>query len=712
MQITTLPVYSKLADVTTIPSELQQALPAQWQLSQHQVETYAALQGDASDVVINTAMTGDGKSLAGLLPLLVNNQHNGTMALYPTNELIQDQQRSAEAMLPQWNRASKQVAMLYGAKLDALTEAFDQLKRPDALLKVLNDHRLVLSNPDMLHAIMQFRYQQYGRVASHVIGQVPLLFEQLTFDEFHIFETPQVTAVLSGLLFLRTQQPALKTLFLSATPRPEVMELLGRVGLDTRLRLIEPQREGWYHHGADPGDGWRPILQGSHIHFAAQTAEEWIGAGGDNILLHWFQTHRPAAKAALIVNSVASALRLEQRLKPLFAAHGLEVIANTGITGRVQRTESYQADLLIGTSTVDVGVDFRINLLVFESNGAGTFMQRLGRLGRHTTYRDRDNNEQVFNTFAAYALVPPFIHARLSLSEDSAPALLQDGAVYTREQLATIINTVYPEIADFRQYNRLWGRFVPAKVYQELSRSKLRESFSQARDQLRQQYFDLTGASMVKACRDWGELRNDNVELLVTEAQSFRGGSPFECALLKDGEVVTYDLFWLLANAHLELLSREAFLRELERRHIATAAYKRGFQKFFFRWLGLRDRYEPVRVKLDSLVADWGTERQQVAQVLPGITVACNGHDDWLNMLNRMLREMRCVGLLIPGYEPLQVKRRFSLAPNFQLLPYDADSAEIGTLSGTIAFAREALLLDSRLRFCRLGAMPDGAIIH
>ncbi len=43
MQITTLPVYSKLADEAAIPKEIAQRLPAGWQLSQHQLETFQAL---------------------------------------------------------------------------------------------------------------------------------------------------------------------------------------------------------------------------------------------------------------------------------------------------------------------------------------------------------------------------------------------------------------------------------------------------------------------------------------------------------------------------------------------------------------------------------------------------------------------------------------------------------------------------------------------
>ena len=89
MKITTLPVYSKLADEADIPEEVREKLPQGWRLSQHQVDTYNVLVHGDYDVIFNTAMTGDGKSLAGQLPALMQGGiHWPVLAMYPTNELI------------------------------------------------------------------------------------------------------------------------------------------------------------------------------------------------------------------------------------------------------------------------------------------------------------------------------------------------------------------------------------------------------------------------------------------------------------------------------------------------------------------------------------------------------------------------------------------------------------------------------------------------
>src|SRR5215469_11130630 len=52
------------------------------QLLKHQVETLEAFRDPDIDVIFNTAMTGDGKSLAAYLPALQDQRH--VIAMYPT----------------------------------------------------------------------------------------------------------------------------------------------------------------------------------------------------------------------------------------------------------------------------------------------------------------------------------------------------------------------------------------------------------------------------------------------------------------------------------------------------------------------------------------------------------------------------------------------------------------------------------------------------
>ena len=83
--IKVLPVYSRLSQSEPIVDT-----PTGLSLREHQVKTFNAIRDPEIDVVFNTAMTGDGKSLAAYLSALTEGQ--SILAMYPTNELIKDQE--------------------------------------------------------------------------------------------------------------------------------------------------------------------------------------------------------------------------------------------------------------------------------------------------------------------------------------------------------------------------------------------------------------------------------------------------------------------------------------------------------------------------------------------------------------------------------------------------------------------------------------------
>src|SRR5262249_5772500 len=151
-----------------------------------------------------------------------------------------------------------------------------------------------------------------------------------------------------------------------------------------------------------------------------------------SVLIRFFSEH-PGSRCAVILNSVGVVKRCVRQLRPLLARHGISVGENTGFSTRDERRESMTKDVLIGTSTIDIGIDFKINLLIFEATEAGNFIQRLGRLGRHDGYENGRGETIRFAAFQAYALVPQFIHERLFEKPDEVGETpLQDGTAYDR----------------------------------------------------------------------------------------------------------------------------------------------------------------------------------------------------------------------------------------------------------------------------------------
>lgn len=698
LTISTFPVYSKLA-TTVLPPEVAQRLPSGWRLSEHQLETYEALTGGQYDVVINTAMTGDGKSLAAYLPALASGVN--LMALYPTNELARDQELQLESTRDKW-RARFRHARLSAARLEDLVREAGLSRKTEALEQQLANRDVILTNPDIFHYIAQFYYTRADDAPDRLFGRRLVEgFDQFIFDEFHVFEVPQVVSVVNALLLIRAvvgtawagSAARKRFLFLSATPDPLLTRYLERGGFDVHV----VSTEGRYLHGDEPADPaiWRRILHATDIRFDAGNVETWVEAHLEDTLLPYFRSGTPT-KGAIIVNSVAAAHRLAARLKPLFHTHGLTAELNTGLSSESLRRASRESDLLIGTSTVDVGVDFRINLLIFESRDAATFLQRLGRLGRH----DDNGRGQRFESFQAHALVPPFVLERLS------PASLTEEGRYTREELAEAIRSAYPPPARFDDYTRHWGRLQCAHVFNSLARKPVYDTYAETRRKLKSAYWETFRININQAVTDYRDLR-ESQRLLLDEVRSFRGGDPLQCSLINLTEpeepVQRYGLLSLVANADLTWLEREEF---------AAALKVRGLQKSFdleqpvafFRLHGFAERRRPIVIHIAHSIGDWSADRLGRPIVLSGLTLDAYGLD-WLNALNRAMSHRQVVATLCrtPAEE---LRRRLYLPPLFSL--YDFRSALDGT-SGAIALGRQALMLhvalDRRRYDCGGGSM-------
>jgi CRISPR-associated endonuclease/helicase Cas3 len=705
MWIKTLPVYSKLADEAEVPSEVDARLPKGLRLSRHQAETYRALTEGNAEVIFNTAMTGDGKSLAGQLPVLIGGWQSPLLAMYPTNELVRDQEGQLAGSKARW-RANLQTVFLESAVLDRMTDTDAYPQRGDALMSVLRNHDVVLTNPDIFHYVMQQFYVRPKDAPDKVIGPLMQKFGQLTFDEFHVFETPQVISVLNALLFI--QEVAGETrphryLFLSATPGELMLEYLHRSGLK-----VEEICGEYSHSEIAPGPAlWRQILRGTTVNFDAARVEEWVDLHLDDVLLPFLLERRPGAKGAIIVNSIAAAYRLLDRLKPVFEAHGLTVEPNTGLTSRPRRAVSYEADVLIGTSTVDVGVDFQINFLLFESRDAGSFLQRLGRLGRHEGY-ERNGQFYPFEEFVAYALVPPWVQEALFSGRDGSDPLLREEETVDRDQLNEAIWKAYPAPAAFESYAHLWGKYQSVRMLKGLYSPTIREQFVGTRERLQRRIEETFTILLRPAVGEYKELYT-NQRALLDEVTSFRGGSYFTCGLVDETEEGAAqfrigDVLQLAANAHLELVDEEDFYTAVKLAGLKKLTFERHKPLAFFRLRGWRQERQNYSLVLNRDLRGWGADQFGKALVIKGFQL--DAPLPGLADLNNRLCRRTLPALLCIGFHPLELKRRLQLPLLFAVHTVRSRDG----VEGCVAFGREALLLDTRLRYTNLN-VGGGAMI-
>lgn len=657
--------------------------PSGWRLMAHQAKTVQALKGDAQ-IVVNTAMTGDGKSLAGQLQLF-NDTRWRTLTMYPTNELALDQQMSLKSnlkdeVIPVWGRKLR-YGVLNATELDDIQAEYADMNisRAEALQKLLNSDYL-LTNPDIFHLAISFAYRKFGTANDTTLGKLARIYRQFVFDEFHLFGTPQVGSVLLAIVLLRhimTEERPPRFLFLSATPQNHLVHLAEKVGLK-----VSPVA-GEYVHGADTEvDGYRRILRpvGLTLYegMSGDSLETWCIEHLDDIILRFFREQRPAgAKGVIIANSVATAHRIEAYLKPLCKAHGIEVELNTGLTPKSKRARD--CDLLVGTSTIDVGIDFKINLLIFESTDAASHMQRLGRLGRHAA----DSNNRQFNRFEAHALIPPWV---VEAVQAKIPA---DSAV-SREEYRQILTDAYPSQQVFEHYVHRWAGIQAGGVISDLQSPEIRSQYEHLIPSLKSQYQTLFGSSVNK----YRAILREGRQLSIDTASSFRGDTPFTVLvrdMTKEGDFgfVPYNLLSLLRTTDLMYVSlkdAEDTHRKLGQRE-SWHTLTRGNPLAAFELLQWASEKRKFGAYLNS-----APELDQRVCELYGFRLEVPGLRGLLH-LNQTLEERLMVCYAIPDYEPNDVRTICRLGFQLNLL-----SLKIGddpTTPWTVAFGRDALLLDS-----------------
>jgi CRISPR-associated endonuclease/helicase Cas3 len=640
-------------------------------LLRHQVETLEAFHDENIDVIFNTAMTGDGKSLAAYLPAFQDGK--SVIAMYPTNELILDQCGSMPRYEERLQKKLLRYGTMYSERITQLARERDIRVRLEAVRTLLKRHPLLLTNPDLIHLMMS---HQYGW--DHLLKELPVTigayFDYFLFDEFHVFGVPQIIAVMNMMGYLTAayrDKPngRKKFVFLSATPNKLMNDLLERGGLHYR------KIEGSYR--STPLEDYRCILQPCtlELHETSQerSTEMWIEEHLEEMRA-FFKNH-PDSKAAILVYSVATARRIYARLKEYFEPLGITVGENTGLTHRDDRRESFKKHILVGTSTVDIGVDFRINYLIFEAYNAGSFLQRFGRLGRH----------KGFPTYRAYALLPRFVLERFEQH-------YQNGAELEREPFNDVVREVFPVEAEFKSYRQRWGVVQAAQVLVAMQNQNKKDANDAFTEAVTKEYELLYGtpekAAMPQAMKKYRAYQKQQPETLQ-ELNSFRGLSPLSCGVWDtDNHLKTYDLFFLLSNTEFTVMTGATFLQEVQQRGLEERDFK---DQLLYLKVG---KYMPESQKLilstPHDLHDDPTSLHHV-QVLDGFFVGDPVFND-RDLVNKRLRG-KSLTCIISDMGRKELKNKLNLGAMFPVQRlHDRTGAEF-----SVVFGQEALLLDSLL---------------
>ena len=359
---------------------------------------------DRHDAFLLVTKTGSGKTAASALPVLLQvkqhpEQREGAVFVYPTNALIEDQERSirklieaegmtATSLTPENARAKYGVEDIVLVRVDA--ERLDKLAKaygfykPDgsfdkgrALAEVLklDKPKIVLVNPDILYLIYTLAYRNSAE-------DVALLqaYQTVVFDEFHLYGDVELAHALFLIHLARSLHTFRRVVLLSATPDAQtkawIDRLLNPYVVDSTTTTTRPEvGRRLVAHDVE----LQPMPRGRDV---VEAACAKITNLRDTLRAK--RAENPDEEyipGVVILNSVVKAIELEDALVERGFTRD-EIAPIRGLSSRAARDVRGKT-LVIGTSAIEVGIDFKCDYLVFEASDAASFMQRFGRVGRH-----------------------------------------------------------------------------------------------------------------------------------------------------------------------------------------------------------------------------------------------------------------------------------------------------------------------------------------
>jgi CRISPR-associated helicase Cas3 len=334
--------------------------------------------------------TGTGKTAAAVLPILKYKE--SAIMVYPTNELIRNQVAGVANIArmgglnpciyePETTKEEFGKADVLLVHIDAAAlEKWGREKGWGSKWKVLNrlmggnKTKIIFTNPDILFLIFALRYR--AEALASLQG-----YQTLVVDEFHLYQGVEFAHALFMVHLARHLGMFERVVLLSATPDPEVKKIIRRFFAPLEIDLTTCSR----YHKKDKRTAVHeveiiPCPAGSD---PVETAVNTILSLREKLAeLAKQENETDYIPAVVVLNSVINAIRLEDRLlEEGFSENELLIVR--GLSHRDIRQKQPEQLLVIGTSAIEVGVDFKCDYLLFEALEAPSFMQRFGRVGRH-----------------------------------------------------------------------------------------------------------------------------------------------------------------------------------------------------------------------------------------------------------------------------------------------------------------------------------------
>jgi len=515
-----------------------------------------------------TSPTGSGKTEAWAVPALKDNDLGVVIALYPTNTLAEDQYQSLIHLKESLNsnkRIEFVTADTLGLKRDNLAYRITKGEiLADMVRKMaLHGGGIIVTNPDIfVYALKGYYYDEYLKsiFKNHI--------NTVVFDEFHLYDLRQSDIILFMLHdILCTEGTTMqKFIFLSATPndniKHKIKNVMGGNFIDTS------------HYNATNIVDEQPIMPEVELEF--RHASRFMA--GEALLndLKYFEEFKGENRMAIIFDSAHEVAVVSEALRKKTSWNVCER------SGFRKDPLDNSFDILVGNKAVEVGIDFKgkyaIQRLVFSGHTVSEFLQRFGRL--RNPIPGVNYKAVCFAPMGVVDNLNDFEHVSRQDLELSLRKNMHDPMIVENFRWRYGYLEAYEYI-----YKNSYGIGVNEALLMQrtgckypprtggLPSDKKHDYFRQGLELIREHYFidkKETAKDIFKSIGLLEKSTNSETLGLMEELDSFRGNGidiAYYDLNLKNEQFGTYNAFFLLRWANMDILQKRNFKRRVPEKY-------------------------------------------------------------------------------------------------------------------------------------------------
>ncbi|MCX6677029.1 MAG: type I-D CRISPR-associated helicase Cas3' [Methanothrix sp.] len=668
----------------------------------HQVESERLIKTDGSLFLFNHSPTGSGKTISWLKPAL--DAKMKVIVVYPTNALVIDQKKQVDDTIERYkdkyNPKDFHVQAVTSELLVEEKKLYPDetgLRKGQLLNRIIRKGRgrglILLTNPDILTLALKDAYYE------HNIREAIRSVDMIVVDEFHLASVKQSDMLLFMMHEISTDKRShlKKFVFLSATPNQLIVDRAKKV----RLNVIVFDDKST---ALSCSEG-RPVLPKLKLEVRSGAIYRTYELIKEDLKYFVDLCIRPIAKGkspktVFILDGIYEVDEIFNVLSAALAGQKLKIERVDGLhPATPDKLKSF--DVLISNSSVEVGIDFNVDRLVFSGYSKSKLLQRIGRL------RNKPEDE----ICEAICFVPNVLYDHLKgLSAKT------DNLKITRKELAEQLDKVMEAGLDLSLYSKDYSPmeaflYLKARIKGDTWRDYFGEEHQEKGmlESIQGEEWIRTLTLLEKHFLD-REIDGQMYEWLEDESDrlkegllSYRG-SRFQALIFDKDEkqLKLYDLMYLLRRGNVEFLPSQRFalrLREtygenydieMKPRYESMKRFAAGFC-WYHGTLGDETRKvlfkgEGAHYKKIMLNA---ADHARKPRMVDGFKVETEPNIPSLSYLNDTLTEYKIFARLI-DQSGSYLKAKFNLGDFFYLYPYSG--------MRSVAFGHDALYIDCLIR--------------